>query len=37
MDREFSNIERSNNADIVKHITSGGFKLAGNTKTQELI
>lgn len=36
-DREFSNIERSNNADIVKHITSGGFKLAGNTKTQELI
>lgn len=37
MDREFSNIERSNNADIVKHITSGGFKLAGNTKAQELI
>lgn len=37
MDREFSNIERSNNADIVKHITSGGSKLSGNTKTQELI
>ena len=37
MDREFSNIERSNNADIVKHITSGGFKLSGNNKTQELI
>lgn len=37
MNREFSNIERSNNADIVKHITSGGFKLSGNTKTQELI
>ena len=37
MDREFSNIERSNNADIVKHITSGGFKLSGNTKTQQLI
>ena len=37
MDREFSNIERSNNADIVKHITSGGFKLARNTKAQELI
>lgn len=37
MDREFSNIERSNNADIVKHITSGGFKLSGNTKAQELV
>jgi hypothetical protein len=37
MDREFSNIERSNNADIVKHITSGGFKLSGNNKAQELI
>ena len=37
MDREFSNIERSNNADIVKHITSGGSKLSTNTKAQELI
>lgn len=37
MDREFSNIERSNNADIVKHITSGGFKLSGNNKAQELV
>ncbi len=37
MDREFSNIERNNNADIVKHITSGRFKLSRNTKTQELI
>ena len=37
MDREFSNIERSNNADIVKHITSGGTGVFSNNKAQELV
>jgi hypothetical protein len=32
MNREFSNIERSNNADIVKHITSGGTGVFSNNK-----
>lgn len=37
MDREFSNIERSNNADIVKHITSGGTGVFSSNKAQELV